>query len=115
MAQPVEICGKFEQGELLKGKAESSFKLVLNGKEFKVSDTGEFLGAIPRDEQEKAILEVFYHNNKSEKFDLTIKKHQWDIQSIKGVAQNKVTPPKQDEMEILREQKDVQRTQSLHG
>ena len=38
---------------------------------------------------------------------LKVAKQDWDIQSIKGVEQRKVTPLNEDEAEILREQKDV--------
>lgn len=114
MAQSVEICGKFEQGELLVGTSENATKVKLNDNEFDVNDKGEFLIAVPRDEKQNSKLEVFYASGKSEKFMLNIKKHSWDIQSIKGVAQNKVTPSKTDETEILRESTDV-KTALLSG
>ena len=109
MAQPVEICGNFEQGEFLSGKAKNAVKVMLNDNEFKVNNKGEFIIAIARDEVKTPILEVFYQDDVIHKYQLDIKPHVWDIQSIKGVAQNKVTPSKEDEAEILREQKDVKK------
>ena len=109
MAQPVEVCGKIEQGELINGVAENAIKVKLNDNEFDVNERGEFLIAVPRDEKPNAQLEVFYNDGKSEKFKLNVNAHKWDVQSIKGVAQNKVTPSKTDETEILRENTDVKK------
>ena len=109
MAQPIEVCGKAEQGELLNGVAENAIKVKLNDNEFDVNERGEFLIAVPRDEKQNAQLEIFYNDGKSEKFKLNVNAHKWDVQSIKGVAQNKVTPSKQDEAEILRENTDVKK------
>jgi murein DD-endopeptidase MepM/ murein hydrolase activator NlpD len=113
MAQDIQLCGKLEQGELIYGTAANAIKVKFNSEEFDVNSKGEFLIAISRDEQKKSILEVFYNDNKSEKYDLQIKDHAWDIQSIKGVAQNKVTPSKADETEILRERTDVKNAFAL--
>lgn len=113
MAANVELCGKFEQGELLKGIASYATKVKLNENEYDVNTKGEFLVAIPRDEKQNSVLEIIYDDGKSEKFELEIKKHKWDIQSIKGVAQNKVTPSKKDETEILREKNDMKNALAL--
>lgn len=115
MAQQLELCGNFEQGEFLKGKAKNAVKVKLNDNEFNVNTTGEFLIAIPRDEIKSPTLEVCYPDNVVHKYQIEIKPHSWDIQSIKGVAQNKVTPTKQDETEILREQQDVKNALSQNN
>jgi len=114
MAQELKLCGNFEQGELLTGKAKNALKVKLSDNEFEVNDKGEFLIAIARDEVTTPILEVFYPDNVIHKYQLEIKPHDWDIQSIKGVAQNKVTPSKEDEAEILREQTDVKKALSFN-
>ena len=112
LAQDVQLCGKFEQGELLKGVAKNASKIVLNGNEFDISEKGEFLVALSRDEIKHPVLEVFY-NDEIHKYQLDVGLHSWDIQSIKGVAQSKVTPSKKDQAEILREQTDVKKAISL--
>ncbi|MBR6409383.1 MAG: M23 family metallopeptidase [Alphaproteobacteria bacterium] len=86
-AQAFEVCGDVKQGEVL---------LIKDGE--KTS-----LLALKRDE--KSPYEI-----KGVAFD--VEKASWDIQSIKGVAQNKVTPSKKDDAEILREQKDVRKALS---
>lgn len=81
-AHSFEFCGDLSQGELV---------VVKEGKDI-------FLFALSRDE-----ASPYHYKNIS----FEVKKTQWDEQSIKGVAQNKVTPSKKDEAEILREQKDI--------
>jgi murein DD-endopeptidase MepM/ murein hydrolase activator NlpD len=81
-ANAFELCGNFRQGELI----------VVHDN----SKTSFF--ALSRDETSP----YTYQNISFE-----VKKTKWDVQSIKGVAQNKVTPNKSDEAQILREQKDV--------
>jgi len=78
----IEICGELKQGELLVVKDGNQTSLL----------------ALGRDEQSP------YHLGK---ITFDVKKTDWDIQSIKGVAQNKVTPSKKDDAEIKRERKDV--------
>ncbi len=81
-ALALDVCGDLKQGELL---------IVHDGK-------NETLLALKRDEKSPYRLGKI-------KFD--VEKTTWDVQSIKGVAQNKVTPSKKDEAEIARERKDV--------
>ncbi|MBR2299434.1 MAG: M23 family metallopeptidase [Alphaproteobacteria bacterium] len=81
-AHAVEVCGDLKQGEIL---------LIKDGE--KTS-----LLALRRDEKSP------YRFGKI-KFD--VKQTKWDVQSIKGVSQSKVTPSKKDEAEIARERADV--------
>ncbi len=112
-AQDVQLCGKLEQGELLFGTAKNAIGVVFNGTNFSINDKGDFLIAVARDEKINSVLEVVYKNNVSKKYNIQIKKHDWDVQSIKGVAQNKVTPSQKDEIEILREKNDVKNALAL--
>lgn len=81
-ANALELCGDLKQGELI------------------VAHDGDqtMLFALGRDEASP-------YQFKNVHFD--VQKTKWEVQSIKGVAQNKVMPSKRDEAEILREQKDV--------
>ena len=81
-ANALEVCGDLKQGELLVIKDGQKTSLV----------------ALRRDEKSP------YRFGKI-KFDVA--ETSWDVQSIKGVAQSKVTPAKTDEAEILRERKDL--------
>ena len=81
-ALAIELCGNFAQGELIVAKDGAKTSLF----------------ALKRDEAEK-------YRYQNIVFDVA--KTKWDLQSIKGVAQNKVTPSSTDQAEIKREQKDV--------
>lgn len=114
-AKEVELCGNVEQGELLYGIAQGAKKIKFSGKEYDVNDEGEFLIALSRDENPNKVLEVIYNDNISKQYDVKVKKHNWNVQSIKGVAQNKVTPSANDESEILRERTDVKNALNKSG
>ncbi|MBP5615417.1 MAG: M23 family metallopeptidase [Alphaproteobacteria bacterium] len=79
-----EVCGDIKQGELL----------IIHDK------THTYLTAVGRDQTKPLDINGV-------KFD--IQKTKWDIQSVRGVEQKKVTPSKEHEAAILREQKDVKK------
>ena len=81
-AAATELCGDLKQGELIVVRDGEKVTLFALGRD--APSTYEFMGTR-----------------------FNVEKTTWDVQSIKGVAQNKVTPSKKDEAEILREQKDV--------
>ena len=106
-AKQVKLCGNLAQGEFVVGHVTNASKVRFNNKEYSLNKDGEFLLAFSRDENQNAKLEVFFEDNKPQSFQFAVNQSRWDIQSIKGVAQNKVTPSKADETEILREKTDV--------
>lgn len=100
--QALSLCGKLQQGELLIGHGALSKTVTLDGKTYPVNDHGDFLLVLGRDCPDTVTL-----NADGKDYILKVAKQDWDIQSIKGVEQRKVTPLNEDEAEILREQKDV--------
>ncbi len=100
--QALSLCGKLQQGELLIGHGALSKTVTLDGKTYPVNDHGDFLLVLGRDCPGTVTL-----NADGKDYLLKVAKQDWDIQSIKGVEQRKVTPLNEDEAEILREQKDV--------
>lgn len=107
MAQ-ITFCGTFKQGEIIYGKTTSNTKtLKLQDKNFSVANDGTFLLALSRDEIPNINIAL-----NGENFSFNVAPTIWDIQYIKGVSQNKVTPSQKDEAEILREQKDVRKALS---
>lgn len=107
-AAALELCGNLKQGEILRGYAPGAQKVLFDGSTYPInSDTGAFLLVLSRDAAPEAELSVVHKDGSAEKYKFSIEKNAWDIQSIKGVAQRKVTPAKTDQAEILREQKDV--------
>ena len=104
-AAKIEICGKLAEGELVRLKSDTATKAFAEGREYTFTDGGAWL-AFPRDA--KAMdLKVVFNNAEEKTFHLDVSPTKWDIQSIKGVPQRKVTPLAADEAEIKREQKDV--------
>lgn len=100
--QALSLCGKLQQGELLIGHGALSKTVTLDGKTYPVNDHGDFLLVLGRDCPGTVTL-----NADGKDYLLKVAKQDWDIQSIKGVEQRKVTPLNEDAAEILREQKDV--------
>lgn len=109
-AEGLKLCGVLRQGEILRADAGAEAKAVaLNGKPLPLAENGGFLLVLGRDEAEKIKITVTDKNNGVANYILLVAKNKWDIQSIKGVEQRKVTPAKEDNAEIMREQTDVRR------
>lgn len=109
-AEGLKLCGVLRQGEILRADAGAEAQAVtLNGKQIPLAENGGFLLVLGRDEAEKIKITVTDKNNGVANYILPVAKNKWDIQSIKGVEQRKVTPAKEDNAEIMREQTDVRR------
>ncbi len=109
-AEGIKLCGVLRQGEILRADAGAEAKAVaLNGKPLPLAEGGEFLLVLGRDEASTVTLSVTDKNGEVADYILPVAKNKWDIQSIKGVEQRKVTPAKEDNAEIAREQTDVRR------
>lgn len=109
-AEGLKLCGVLRQGEILRADAGAEAQAVtLNGRQIPLAENGGFLLVLGRDEAEKIKITVTDKNNDVANYILPVAKNKWDIQSIKGVEQRKVTPAKEDNAEIMREQTDVRR------
>lgn len=106
-AANVELCGKKAQGEILKGYAPQAEKITLNGKDYLLTPSGNFVIAFGRDEKPAQSLYITDKKGNKSEYKLTIAPTKWDIQNIKGIPQKKVTPSEADQKEINRERKDV--------
>lgn len=106
-ASALEICGKLQQGELLLIKDINGKQISWNNKQYSMSD-GEVLIAVPRDAAQTMNLVVYPSGQAGILYHLPIEQTTWNIQYVKGVAEHHVTPNKQHQQEIAREQKDVQ-------
>lgn len=106
-AANVELCGKKAQGEILKGYAPQAEKITLNGKDYLLTPSGNFVIAFGRDEKPGQSLYITDKKGNKSEYKLTIAPTKWDIQNIKGIPQKKVTPSEADQKEINRERKDV--------
>ena len=105
-AQAFEVCGEIRQGELLlfKDLPAEVTKLKIDGREYPTTNEGTALVALHRDADK--ILSLKDGKGK-ELCKLKVEPAVWDIQRIEGVSQQKVTPDKSAENEIIREQNDV--------
>ena len=102
--EKMSICGELKQGELvvIKNIDATTNSIVLNEKEYPVTADGYAILAFHRDEKNNQ--EILTDNGK---YKLDIKAAIWDIQRINGVPQQKVTPDKSNDAEIMRERNDV--------
>jgi len=111
-AEKIELCGDLAQGELvvLKKLPQNVQSLLMNEREYPVTEDGIALAAFGRDEAAETALYTTSGEKVSGRFALSVAPAKWDIQRINGVQQSKVTPDKSHDAEILREQKDVRRS-----
>ena len=128
-ADSIEVCGEVRQGELLLIKTADARSVVVydaigiadiqkhdltlstvNGQEYPVSKDGTVLLALHRDAPKKMTLGVYPRNDMGSFYELTVAPNTWDVQKIKGVAPEKVTPSAAAQAEIARERRDVDRT-----
>ena len=111
-ARALQVCGELKQGEMLvlkdKGLQKVRFQNNLGAKEYAADDEGNVIAALHRDAPNKVKMQAVYQDKVAD-YVLKVAKAKWDIQSINGVAQSKVTPSKSATDEIKREQQDVGR------
>lgn len=106
-ASATQLCGKKAQGEILVGYDPQVAKVILNDIEYSASPEGKFLVALGRDNNKSQTITLINKKGQSKKIDLEVAPTKWDIQKINGVPQKKVTPSKNDQAEIKREQTSV--------
>lgn len=110
-AGAVELCGDFKQGEIIAGRVKDNAEaVVLNGKNYPVTEDGYFIFAFSRDQKAEAEVYLQYPGGGKRLYRLPVGTYDWDIQRINGIPQSKVTPDSSHDAEILREQKDVRRS-----
>ena len=107
-----EICGEAKQGELLLIKDVNAKKIIIENnpgeKTYNVAPDGVALVALHRDAQKKITLDSVPYTDYITRYNIPVEQTKWDIQSIKGVEQSKVTPnAPADLTEIKREQNEV--------
>lgn len=107
-ASATQLCGKKSQGEILVGYDPQVAKVILNNLEYSATPEGKFLIALGRDNTKNQTITLINKKGQTKSFDLEVSPVKWDIQKINGVPQKKVTPSKNDQAEIKREQTSVQ-------
>lgn len=78
--EALELCGKPAQGEILKGYAPGAEKILLDGREYMLSPSGNFLLAFGRDETPEKKLTVINARGAAKNYSLNVAATKWDIQ-----------------------------------
>lgn len=86
-AQALDLHGKFEQGGIVRGQAQTGAAVTLDGRPVPVDGEGRFLLGFGREAPAQAVLEV-----DGERRTLDIAPRPWKVQRIDGLPPAKVTP-----------------------
>ena len=112
----IELPNNASQGSLVIGRvpAGSTVEILddvsvgnMSATPLKVTDDGRFVFGIGRDEVLTKVLVIRFKNREVMNREITIIKREFNIEDIKGVPQNTVTPPPEIAARIEREQAEV--------
>ncbi len=110
----IEFRGKFFQGHFILGITDPNAKILIGKQEVKVSDDGNFVFGIDRDQKyDLTITKIF----KGKKTIITKKviKRKYNIQRIDGLAENKVTPPESVYKRIKKENNAIGKARAINS
>ncbi|WP_166420330.1 M23 family metallopeptidase [Pseudoalteromonas sp. Z1A8] len=102
-AMALELKGHLTQGGLVTGKLENAKSVSLDGKELKLSSSGDFVFGFGRDADTTHTLKWVDNSGKSHSQPIAITKREYKIDKITGVAKKYVSPPKEVSARISRE------------
>ncbi len=108
----LELNGHFTQGGLLFGKTKSKNKVYFKNKNIFVTDNGDFVLPIGRDEKLENII-IIEGLDKKETHKIKISKRKYKIQRIDGLPKNKVTPNKEEMKRIKKESIKIKKSKSI--
>lgn len=111
-ASAIQLCGQPAQGEILQGRADNISRIVMDGKDIRLSPQGNFLIVFGRDETSPKQFAAATSSGEVIPLSVDVNKTAWDVQSLKGVPPRKVTPSDSDLRDIEREQKLVRAGQA---
>ena len=88
----IEFTGKFLQGHFIIGQTAPTAKIIIDKKQVKVSEDGFFVFGLDRDRKfDLTITKIV--DGKKDKIIKKVLKRKYNIQSIDGLEESKVTPP----------------------
>ncbi|WP_419903739.1 M23 family metallopeptidase [Kiloniella sp.] len=99
----VSLKGEFVQGGVILGEAPAGTKITLNGNNVRVSGDGYFVFGFGRDSEGPVLLKIKTPDGSVQTRELPIKKRDYNIQKIEGVAKKYVSPPKEVSDRISRD------------
>ncbi len=105
--EAVRLQGQFVQGGVIFGHGVPGARVVLNGRELRVSPAGRFVFGFGRDAPETAQLEISLPDGTRDRRALRVEKRQYKTQRIDGLPPKMVTPPEKVLARIRRENKAI--------
>ncbi len=102
-ADAVRLEGKFIQGGVIFGQATPGARIVLNGREIRVTPGGRFVFGFGRDAPETAELEITLPGGTRDLRRLRIEQRTYKTQKIEGLPPKMVTPPEKTLARIAKE------------
>ncbi len=110
----IEFNGKFIQGHFIIGKTEPNSKIIIDKKKVRVSKNGYFVFGIDRDRKFDFLITKI-NSGKKEKIIKKVFKRKYKIQRIDGLAENKVTPPKEVYERIKKENNKIGEARGINS
>lgn len=104
-AEPrLQLSGEWRQGHVIIGRTVPGAQVTFNARTLRISDNGQFVLGLDRDEPAKATLILKFPGGGFEQREFTVEKREYQIQRIDGLPPDKVTPPAEALARIKREQ-----------
>lgn len=92
LAGGVELQGRFTQGGLIRGKTKPGAQVTLDGRDLRVSPTGDFVFGFGRDAPAKAVLRIRLADGTVREKILAVARRIYTIQRIDDLPPHFVTP-----------------------
>ena len=102
------------QGYFILGMTEPNAKILVGKKEVKVSENGDFVFGIDRDQKYDLIFTKIL-NEKKTIITKKVIKRKYNIQRIDGLAENKVTPPESVYKRIKKENNAIGEARAINS
>lgn len=91
-AAALDIQGEWQQGAVLRGKAEPGVGVEFMGRSLRIAQNGQFVIGLGRDFPTEAIVTTITADGMRRAHKFAVKQRQYAIQKITGVPQRTVTP-----------------------
>ena len=103
----LELRGEWKQGHLVFGHADPRAEVTFNGRKLSVSNNGDFVLGLDRDQKPDAEIVVRLQDGSQEKHHYDVAKQEWQVQRIEGLPPAKVNPPAKEMERIKKEQAQI--------
>lgn len=110
----IELQGEPQPGGLLIGETEPDVQVFLGDKSLVVDDQGFFVLGFGRDDEGSHVLRL-KQQQKEETWKLDLRTREWNIQHVRGVPPQTVSPPPEVHERIGREAAAVSRARSVES